>query len=397
MASEITNVHGQTYIGGLNRVFHCNYYNAYLQTAVLLSEGAGDCQPRRLLSDAVVPLVRRLRKAGYTDKDLLEEFSMCGFGKLRRAAGAHEWLTPTSHYGQAAIMQGHGERSCYFNAGYIAGLCDQETEETMCKQMRAPVDWYKTRGPIHPIEDYLKRPAALRPAPPRFGFPECQAFDTAVDEGAIIQAVSGLPLFGKSGLEDTGLIDAFGVVLTNHFADYYNYISYESFYGMLKAGMPLAQTQDVFVQGGHICAFNTFGGIMSSPEWDAVVRPMCHNNVDWIHGMIAIANALGWGVWRVEKIVPGRELVIRVYNSYEGVGYLRTYPRSENRQLSFLVMGGVQGLAHLFWKIDITKRPALNQEFYAKVFNSPENRFSVKQTHAIAAGDDFDRVVAWRD
>ena len=397
MVSEISNMHGQTFIGELNRVFHCNYYNAYLQTAVMMSEGAGNCQPRRLLSDAVVPLVRRLRKLGYTEHDLREEFSFCGFGKLRRAAGANEWLTPTSHYGQAAIMQGHGERSCYFNSGYIAGITDLETEETMCKQARAPVDWYKTGAPLHPIADYLKRPADLRPAPPRFGFPECQAFDTVVDEESIIEAVSGLPLFGKSGLHDTGLIDAFGVVLTNHFADYYNYISYQSYYGMLEAGMPQAQTQDVFVQGGHICAFNTFGGIMSSPEWDAVVRPMCRNNEDWIHGMVAIANALGWGVWRVEKIVPGRELIIRVYNSYEGVGYRRMYPRSDDPQLSFLVMGGVQGLAHLFWKIDITKRPTLNQEFYATVFNSPENKFSVRQTHAIAAGHEYDRVIAWRE
>jgi hypothetical protein len=363
----------------------------------MLSDGAGDCKPRRLLSDAVVPLVRRLRKAGYSDQDLLEEFSFCGFGKLRRAAGANDWLTPTSHYGQAAIMQGHAENSCYFNTGYIAGITDMETKETMCKQTRAPVDWYKTGGALHPIKDYLKARAVLRPAPPRFGFPEAQQFNTAVDEEAIIKAVSGLPLFGKSGVDDTGLIDAFGVVLTNHFADYYNYISYESYYGMLNAGMPLAQTQDVFIQGGHICAFNTFGGIMSSPEWDAVVRPMCANDEDWIHGMIAIANALGWGVWRVEKIVPGRELVIRVYNSYEGVGYRRMYPVADDTTLSFLVMGGVQGLAHLFWKIDIKERPTLDQDFYANVFNNPENSFSVKQTHAIAAGHEYDRVVAWRD
>ncbi len=397
MASEISNRHGQTFIGGLNRVFHCNYYNAYLQTAVMLSEGAGDCQPRRLLSDAVVPLVRRLRQAGYSDKDLLEEFSFCGFGKLRRVSAAHEWLTPTSHYGQAAILQGREERSCYFNAGYIAGITNLETEETMCKQAHAPVDWYKTGEDLHPIPDYLKRPEELQPAPARFDFPECQPFSTTVDEDAIIDAVSGLPLYGKSGVNDTGLIDAFGVVLTNHFADYYNYISYQSFFGMLKAGMSLSQTQDVFIQGGHICAFNTFGGIMSSPEWDAVVAPMCQTDEDWIHGMVAVVNALGWGVWRVEKIVPRRELIIRVYNSYEGVGYRRMYPQSKNTQLSFLVLGAVQGLAHLFWKIDIRQRPRLDQDFYVTVFNSPENSFSVKQTHAIAAGHEYDRVVAWRD
>ncbi len=397
MAPKITNEQGQTYIGGLNRVYHCNYYNAYLQTAVLLSEGAGDCQPRRLLSDAVVPLIRRLRKAGYSDQELREEFSFCGFGKLRHSSATNEWLTPTSHYGQSAIMQGHGERGCFFNVGYIAGMTDLEIEETMCKQMRAPVDLYKSTGPLHPIADYLKQPAALHPAPARFEFPGAQAFNTAVDEAAVIKAVSGLPLFGKSGVQDTGLIDAFGVVLTNHFADYYNYISYESYYGMLRAGMQLNQTKDVFIQGGHICAFNTFGGIMSSPEWDAVVRPMCANDQDWIHGMIAIVNALGWGVWRVEKIVPGRELIIRVYNSYEGVGYKRMYGTTKELETSFLILGGVQGLAHLFWKIDIKQRPTLDQNFYATVFNSPENKFSVKQTHAIAAGHEYDRVVAWRD
>ncbi len=397
MTPKITSIHGQTHIGGLNRVYHCNYYNAYLQTAVMLSDGAGECQPRQLLHDAVVPLIRHLRKTGYTEKDLSEEFAFCGFGKLRRATGPTEWLTPTSHYGQAAVMQGKKECSCFFNAGYISGITEQETHETMCKQAGAPVDWYKAGEVLHPIKDYLKRPAELHPVPPRFSFAEAQSFNTSVDEDAIIKAVSGLPLFGKSGMNDTGLIDAFGVVLTNHFADYYNYISYESYFGMIKAGMSLEQTQDVFVQGGHVCAFNTFGGIMSSPEWDAVVRPMCKTDEDWIHGMVAIANALGWGVWRVEKIVPGRELVIRVYNSYEGVGYKRMYPTAKNPQLSFLVMGGVQGLAHLFWKIDIKKRPTLNQNFYASVFNSPENKFSVKQTHAIAAGHGYDRVVAWRD
>lgn len=398
MASEMTSQHGQTFIGGLNRVFHCNYYNAYLQTAVLLSEGAGDCQPRQLLSDAVVPLIRHLRKSGYTFTDLREEFSFCGFGKLRHMMDSNKWLTPTSHYGQAALMQGRRECSCFFNVGYIEGITDHEVSETNCKQLGAPVDWYdETDTPLHPIEIYLKLPAKFVQAPPRFDFEDAQQFDTSVNEEAIIKAVSGLPLFGKSGVNDTGLIDAFGVVLTNHFADYYNKISYDSYFGMIKAGMSKKEVEDVFIQGGHICAFNTFGGIMSSPEWDAVIKPMCHDVIDWVHGMVAVINALGWGVWRVEKIDSGREMVIRIYNSYEGIGYRRMYAQSSEKQLSFLAMGAVQGLAHLFWKIDIRERPELNQEFYATVFNETNNSFSVKQTHAIAAGDEYDRVVVWRD
>ncbi len=392
---DIQSIKGQTYIGGLNRVFHCNHYNAYLQTAVMMAEGCGDFQPKAILADAVVPLVRRLRAVGYDKKELIEEFSFCGFGKLRSMSGG-VWVTPTSHYGQAAIMQGKRDKSCFFNVGYIAGIVDLETEETVCKQLGAPADWYKTYDTLHAVPDYLKREPVFVDPPARFAFEECQPFETAVDEAGIVQAVSGLPLFGKSGLEDTGMIDAFGVVLTNHFADYYNYISYEAYNAMIAAGMPVGHVRDIFVQGGHICAFRTFGGIMESPEWYGLIAPNCKDEVDWLHGMVAVINALGWGVWRLEKVVPGKEIVMRIYNSYEGVGYQRAYPVSSEKQLSFLNMGAVQGLAHLFYKIDIRDKPDLTSDYYANTFNNPEGRFQVKQTHAIAAGDGYDRIVAWR-
>lgn len=392
----ITSEHGLTYIGGLNRVFHCNYYNGYLQTAVLLSEGAGDCQPRKLLYDAVIPLVHHLRAAGYSDAELIEEFAYCGFGKLRKMLDG-KWATPNSHYGQAALLQGKPTQSCFFTAGYIAGLTGKIATELVCKQQGGAADWFATGEPQPPVDNYLVRPPQYATEPPRFGFPECRPFSTDLDEATIIETVQSLPLFGKSGMEDTGLIDAFGVVLTNHFADYYNRISYESYFGMLKAGMPEKQIREVLVQGGHICAFHTFGGIMCSPEWYSLIQPHCKDDADWLHGIIAVINALGWGTWRVEKIDPGHELIIRVYNSYEGVGFRRMYPKSAEVQMSFLVMGVVQGLAHLLWKIDIKQRPTLSQELYAKAFNNPEGRFGVTQTHAIAAGHEYDRVIARRE
>jgi len=396
MPREVVRQHGHALLGGLSRVFHCNHYNAYLQMAVLLSEDVPGCKPRELLKAAVIPLVLRLKEAGYSDKELVEEFAWCGFGRLR-ALLRDEWVTPHSHYGQAALMHGRKEPSCYFTAGYLSGLSGQDIYENQCKQQRSPVDWFKPQGKLKPPADYLYRPAQFTAVPPRFGFEDAQPFKTQVNEDAIIQAVAGLPLYGKTGIDDTGLIDAFGVVLTNHFADYYNYISYETYFGMLKGGMPKEQTRDIFQQGGHICAFNTFGGIMSSPEWYQLIAPLCKDDADWIHGMVAVINALGWGLWRVERIVPGRELIIRIYNSYEGVGFLRTYPPSRDKQISFLNLGAVQGLAHLLWKIDIKQRPTLDHDFYASVFNNPEGRFQVQQTHAIGAGDEYDRIVARRD
>ncbi len=392
---KIIRQYGHSFIGGINRVFHCNHYNAYLQMAVLLSEGLPGCNPRKLLAEAVVPLVKKLIAQGYTTKDLTDEFSFCGFGKLR-STDDDNWVTPTSHYGQAALTHSRREPSCFFTAGFISGINDRVMEETLCKQKGSPVDWFKSRGEMYPVEDYCRYEAQYTDVPPRFGFTGCGKFETAVNEKEIVEAVSGLPLFGKSGVDDTGLIDAFGVVLTNHFADYYNFVSYETYRGMINGGMPKDHIKDVFVQGGHICAFNTFGGIMSSPEWYQLVAPKCRDDADWIHGMVAVINALGWGVWRVEKIDPGKELVMRIYNSYEGVGYRRIYNQSDEVQLSFLNMGAVQGLAHLLWKIDIREKPTLDHNFYSDVFNNPEGSFDVTQTHAIAAGHEYDRIVATR-
>ena len=152
----------------------------------------------------------------------------------------------------------------------------------------------------------------------------------------------------------------------------------------------------MFIQAGHICAFNTFGRIMSSPEWYKFIAPMCSSREDWLHAMVAVINVLGWGVYRIEKIIIEQEFVVRVYNSYEGVGYRRMYPATEDRNISFLAMGATLGLVHLLWKVDIRDKPALTQEFYVQQFNNPDKSYHVEQTHAIAAGDEYDRLVVSR-
>jgi hypothetical protein len=135
---------------------------------------------------------------------------------------------------------------------------------------------------------------------------------------------------------------------------------------------------------------------MSSPEWHSLVAPLCDTREDWLHGMIAVINALGWGIFRIEKIDVEKEFIVRVYNSYEGVGYRRMYPVTTDKNISFLGMGAVLGLIHLLLKVDIRQRPALTQEFYVKQFNNPKNSYHVEQTHAIAADDEYDRFVVFR-
>jgi hypothetical protein len=304
---------------------------------------------------------------------------------------------PSSHYGQSTYLLGQPDVGCYFNAGFLQGMAGREVIELACRHKKAPLDTFKVGGSVPAPANPLANPAPFTPVPKRFDFAGCEANGTAVDEDKIVGTVATLPLFGRSPSDGgDGLIPAFGVVLTNHYADYYNLVSYETYRRMVDGGVPDNMAREAFVQCGHVCAFNTFGGIMESPEFHGLVVPMCKTVEDWIHGMVAVINALGWGAWRVEKIVPGKELVVRIYNSYEGIGYRRLFSPSQVKQLSFLAMGAVRGLAHLFWKIDIRQRPGLTQDFYFNVFDSHDGYWNVEQTHAIAAGDEYDRIVTWR-
>ncbi len=394
---KVKHEHGQTFMGGLSHVFHCNHYNAHLQMSVLLGEGIEDeFDPRRLLRDSAASLVHMLKLRGYTDADLAAEFISCGFGYYRqREPGIVEM--PSSHYGQSTYLLGQLEMGCFFNAGFLQGATGREVNEIACRHTDALRDTFEVKDKIPAPANPLVNEPPFTPVPKRFDFEGCVTMPTQVDEEKIVATVATLPLYGKPPTEGgDGLIPAFGVVLTNHYADYYNIISYETYRRMVGVGVPDSMAREAFVQCGHVCAFNTFGGIMESPEFHALVVPMCKNVEDWVHGMVAVINALGWGVWRVEKIKPGEELVIRIYNSYEGIGYRRLYPRATEKQLSFLAMGAVRGLAHLFWKIDIRERPGLTQNFYFSVFNNQDGNWHVEQTHSIAGGDEYDRIVTWR-
>ncbi|HHB93001.1 MAG TPA: hypothetical protein ENK59_07315 [Thioploca sp.] len=388
MTTKVVTTGGHNIIGGLSRVFHCNFYNAYLQMAVLMTQGTEKHDPEHLLIDSIANLINLLKQQGYSTDDLIQEFSQCGFGKLEQL-DAKTWITSRSHYGEVLCMMGKPQINCYFTSGYLQGLLNKTVHETECKLLGAVADKFLVSEEEPQVENYLIHEFELQTnIPQRFTID--QSFNTNVDEDKIIAAVREMPLYGDA---ETGLIKAFGAVLTNHFADYYNRISYESYFALCKAGIPEEDSKEMFIQAGHICAFNTFGRIMQSPEWYNLVVPMCANKEDWLHGMIAVLNGFGWGVYRIEKIIAEKKFIVRVYNSYEGVGYRKMYSKSTDRNISFLAMGAVIGLIHLLWKVDIRDKPELTQEFYVEQFNHPANSYMIEQTHAIAADDEYDRFI----
>lgn len=212
----------------------------------------------------------------------------------------------------------------------------------------------------------------------------------AIDERKIIEAVAGLGITGN----DEGLIPAFGLYLTQHMADYYNRISFAMARRLEKTPELVDDARTLLVEAGHSCAFNTFGGIMKSAEWDAVVRPMLGCREDWVHGMTAVVNAFGWGRWKVRDLVPHHRLVVAVQDSYEAQGWLRDYPLSD-RPRCYLANGGVAGLMNLLYVGDITTGPELSDAYYKQVFRSGD-RFTSTEVLCRATGDPMCLFIAQR-
>ncbi|MDH5492516.1 MAG: 4-vinyl reductase [Myxococcales bacterium] len=390
-------------------IFHCHHYNLTLQQSIedagrwfdapaLLTQGA---------EQSAFPMLQRICGAGPAEERFArarEAFRVQGFGMIEGAS-----ILPTggslrvrnSHYGlgyQATRPElPRHSPVCYFAAGYLAAAAavandrppgSYEVHETECVALGAKACRFSCtpREQPLPMRPHVGAGRIVEPMPPR---PEA-ALETSVNEERILAALSQLSLDGN----EEGSIPAFGVYLTQHFANYYNRISY----GMLDAiGDDLTLREaaaHVLVEAGHVCAFNTFGGIMKSAEWEGVVRPMIETRADWIFGIVSVINALGWGRWSVVDLIEHEKLVIRVDSSYESNFHLAEYGEAAGPRCYFC-RGGVAGIMNLLYVGDITQGPELSADYYAELFSSPES-FVARETACRSKGDPHCEFVATR-
>ena len=397
--------HGRRHNAVEPLVFHCNFYNYWLQKTILLDESLG---MEKVIQDAgtsaAYPLFKRaasllsLETPEERKKLCQDTFSELGFGlmDLSKVTAQGGIVTcPISHYGRC-LRQASGANfarpQSYFDAGYaaaaVAFVFDLPVEHfeariEACQSMGAP----EGKISLHPRDDgtifpLFENKAHLTEEPPP-PYADCN-----INEAEILEALSGLDFSGN----EEGLAPRFGVMLTNHFASFYNRISFEFVRIMADTGLVEA-AETLLLDAGYRCAFHTFGGIMSSAEWDAVVKPQCQDTEDWVHGMVAVVNALGWGVWRVAEISANRA-VLRLYDDYESCGWLDMYGQAE-RDVNYLAAAGVAGMMNLIHVGRIHEKPDLNLAFYEKCFEA-EGLFAPKQTKCMARGDAFTEIVVER-
>ena len=391
-------------------VLHCHHYNAALQQVI--EDASERVDAGHLLRDAAVAPVHHqmtLLFEGLAREARLpraaDHFREAGLGRLDLTALGPDGgvaRLENSHYAQGfAARRAWGERSkpaCHFVSGFLAGTLAAAldlpagsfvAEETTCTVTTGGPCTFEVRRQTPPVPVVAsvgvgRVPAVLPPAPP---LPR----PSPVDLDAIRAARTRVPLSGN----EEGVIPAFGVYLARHYANYYNEVSFE-FERRLTAHNPAlaAVAAEVLVEAAHQCAFNTFGGMMQSPEWDAIVAPMLRERADWVFGVVGVIDTLGWGRFSVTDLVEGERLVLRVDGGYEANGYLARHGVGD-RPRCHLATGAGGGIMNLLYVGDVLARPTLDLAYYDRLF-SAEGTFRGQEHKCRAQGDDHCEVVVTR-
>jgi hypothetical protein len=390
-------------VGGEPMVLHCHHYNVFLQRSIQDAEYI-DSAPILVGAAAEVAFAQLTdllsRTADIAARKATVEalYRACGLGLIDLGGVTDrggDVRTRSTHYSIGWKEKFGLSRApvAFFSTGFLAGalaavyglpLSDVQARQTACLSTGATEDVFVlSRGPANftifePRQSPVLIPVGndIEPA-------------TGVDRPAITRAVAGMPL----PVNAEGLIPLFGLYLTRLHADYYNRISYAFEREMTAAagrqGVEVAA--DLFIEAGHVCAFNTMGGIMTSPEWDALVLPMLKTREDWVHGIVAWWNGGGYGAAKVVDLSP-TQATFRTYNDYESIGYRRMYGTADHG-VSYLATGGFAGIMNLIYLGDIHTKPALTPQFYDRLFKGGQ-AFQARMTACQAMGDPYTEIRA---
>ena len=194
---------------------------------------------------------------------------------------------------------------------------------------------------------------------------------------------------------EEGYIPAFGVYLVRNQSDYVNRLQFEFVRQMTEVageyGVTLAG--ELLMEAGHACGFFTYGGIMTSPEWEGAVKPYLKTKEDWIKGLAALVNTMGWGYHTAIELSE-QKAVFRNYNDFEDLSYVRMYGKSEY-PTHWANSGGFTGLMQLVYNTNLLEGEKIETEEGFRVMRRSKVGYKTKMTKGISCGDDFLEVEIW--
>lgn len=402
--------HDLMLLAGAPVVYHCHHFNLFLDQTIddalgpsdgyALRSGAAHEFARDLLSSAVARAdastpAERIHLAQQIFRGMghgLLAPQLTSSGGTSQGTFTHYGFTWKEKYG-ARVRRRHPADA--MAAGFLAAATEvayglpagsMMTRETSCIALKNERCEFQTSAAPSPIR-----------FGPRVGAEEHQSAAVPPQKGLYEDKVSaiaaGLRDFtaGVAG-DERGLVQAFGVFVTMHLAGYYNRISYDAVSAIeQRAPSFVPDVESLLRESGHVCVFNTFGGILLSPEWDGMVGAPGEDCTDVIVGCTAIARALGFGHWYVAEYEPKKRLVVRATSTYEA-GYFRTRHGQTKRPQEYFFQGAVLAFAQLAHRVAWSKKPALTQEYYDALFKG-ELPCTMEQTRSLQSGDAYSEIV----
>ncbi len=134
----------------------------------------------------------------------------------------------------------------------------------------------------------------------------------AIDRKTIIDQMSQIELLP----DKNGIIEACNVLVNQLPAKLWNTFA-ERLTSKTSADL-LEAKEYLLYNAAHECGYHTGYGIITSAEWNAVVKPMVEKvPEDILHGAYAVFTAWGWANSEIVELVPGEKMVVRAYDYYE--------------------------------------------------------------------------------
>lgn len=386
-------------VAGEAMVFHCHHYLNYLLRSILDADYI-DSRPFLIGSaaDALYPQLQRLC-AGLSRPEaknmVASVYKTFGYGLIDLTEMTENGMvlnTVKSFFSKTwALKFGHSDKPVdYYTSGFLAAayavlyerpLAEVTVEQTACMACGDACNTHEVRpGPGNFTLYPPRKPTRYGQSPPDTGpvWP-AEALITEAFKGAHEQLVGN----------EEGYIPAFGVYLARNQSDYVNRMQFEFLRAMREVAGEYGEklATELLLESGHACGFFTYGGVMTSDEWQTVVKPHLRSREDWIRGLSALINTMGWG-YHVGVELSRERAVFRNYNDFEDLSYLRIYGRAE-KPVPTATSGGYAGLMHLVYNTDLVHGVRIDTEEGFRQLRRAKAKYKARMLKSIASGDDF--------
>jgi hypothetical protein len=390
--------HNALDVAGEAMIFHCHHYLNYLQRSILDADYI-DSRPFFIGSaaDAVYLQLANLCR-GLTQDEAkrmaAQVYKTFGYGLIDLTGmteAGMELQTVKSYYSKTWVMKfGPSKKPVdFYTTGFLAAafaviyqqpLSGIHAEQTGCMACGAPFNTHVVRPGQGNFATYPAKQATQFSQAPKL--PLNWEFEEVVTQafmGAHVHMVGN----------EEGFISAFGVYLARNQSDYINRLQFE-FMRAMKAvageyGEKLAS--ELLLEAGHACGFFTYGGVMTSEEWRTMVKPYLRTREDWIKGLAALINTMGWGYHTAVEITRERA-VFRNYNDFEDLSYVRMYGLA-SQPVPWANSGGFTALMQLIYNTDLVDGEVINTEEGFRQMRRSKAKYKTVMTRSIACGDDY--------